>query len=125
MTYTIENAVAIAARLEPLIFARFNLHLAIGGSLVYRGHSEKDIDVFIYPHNKEVVIDRNAIWGWLEGEGFNARIKTPVNEDGQEADFTQVPDVLMMDETATGYKVDFFFMERHTVNPTIPALHAH
>lgn len=114
MKYTLSNAVDLAARLEPLIFERFNLHLAIGGSLVYRGHSEKDIDIFIYPHNKEVVIDRNAIWGWLEDEGFTRRVKSPVNEDEQEADFTQVPDVLVMNETSTSYKVDFFFMERHT-----------
>lgn len=115
MKYTLQDAAAIAARLEPLIFARFNLHLAIGGSCVYRGHSEKDIDVFIYPHNKEVVIDRNAIWGWLESEGFTPRIKPPKNDDGQEPDLTQVPDVLVMNETATGHKVDFFLLERHTV----------
>lgn len=120
MKYTLNDAVTIAARLEPLIAKRFNLHLAIGGSCVYRGHSEKDIDVFIYPHNKNVVIDRNAIWGWLESEGFTARIKQP-SDDGQENDdFTQVPDVLVMDETATGKKVDFFFMERHTVTQPTP-----
>lgn len=109
MTHTLEHAVGIARRLEALIFERFALHIAIGGSCVYRGTSEKDVDIFLYPHNKEVQIDRLEIMAWLGTHGF----MPPENPDGDK-DFTQVPDMLVT-RTADGIKADFFFMERHTV----------
>ncbi len=109
MTHTLEHAVAIARRLENLIFEKFALHVAIGGSCVYRGTSEKDVDIFLYPHTKETPIDRLLIMEWLIQQGFEPR----TIRDGD--DFTQVPDVLVTMEKATGIKADFFFLERHTV----------
>lgn len=109
MTHTLQHAVDIARQLEAPIFERFNLHIAIGGSCVYRGTSEKDVDIFLYPHSKEVQMDRLAIMAWLAEHGF----MPPENLDGDE-DFTQVPDVLMT-RTADGIKADWFFLERHTV----------
>ena|SRR5690348_6488256 len=29
------------------------LHVAFGGSVLHKGYSEKDLDVFVYPHFKE------------------------------------------------------------------------
>lgn len=46
---------------------------------------------------------------WLIQQGFEPR----TIRDGD--DFTQVPDVLVTMEKATGIKADFFFLERHTV----------
>lgn len=111
MTHTLNDAVCIARRLEHLIFERFALHIAIGGSCVYRGTSEKDVDIFLYPHTKETPIDRLLIMEWLMSQGFTPR--SDVN-----GDHTQVPDVLVTIETATGIKADFFFLERHTVLKT-------
>lgn len=109
MTHTLEHAVGIARRLELPIFEQFALHVAIGGSCVYRGTSEKDVDIFLYPHTKETPIDRLLIMGWLIQQGFEPR----TIRDGD--DFTQVPDVLVTMEKATGIRADFFFLERHTV----------
>lgn len=109
MTHTLDDAVGIARRLEHLIFEKFALHVAIGGSCVYRGTSEKDVDIFLYPHTKETPIDRLLIMEWLIQQGFEPR----TIRDGD--DFTQVPDVLVTMEKATGIKADFFFLERHTV----------
>jgi hypothetical protein len=112
MTHTLQDAVTIAKRLEPLIAEKFRLHIAIGGSCVYRGHSEKDVDIFIYPHSKETEIDRDKIVIWLEEQGFKYRF---ADDEALQGDFTQVPDVWVTTEVATGIKADFFFLERHTV----------
>lgn len=106
MKYTLQHAVNIAEKLEPHM-ADIGLHVAIGGSCVYRGGSDKDIDIFLYPHSREVEICRLAIARKLLDLGFEARKK--------DADSTGVPDVLVTAENATGYKVDFFFLERHTL----------
>lgn len=45
--------------LEPL-----NYHVALGGSVLHAGHSENDIDIFLYPHqasckeNKPMVVEQ-------------------------------------------------------------------
>lgn len=106
MKYAITDAVRIATALEPEMSA-IGMHVAIGGSVVYRGGSDKDIDVFFYPHSKKVAIDRSQIVSLLSANGFKSR--KPDDES------TQVPDVHVTDEVATGNKVDFFFLERHTV----------
>ena len=113
-TYTLQHAVAIAQRLEALIFEKFNLHIAIGGSLVYRGTSKKDIDIFLYPHSKDTEIDRDKIAAWLEDQGFKYRLQN-TEVDALDEDWTQIPDVWVTEEVATKNKVDFFFLERHTV----------
>ena len=107
MMYTLQDAVAIAKQLEAPVYARFGLHIAIGGSCVYRGTSEKDVDIFLYPHARDVQIDRVQIMAWLTEQGFPPR-------ETLDDDHTQVPDVLVP-RTAAGVKVDFFFLERHTV----------
>ena len=48
--YSIQDAIDAARALEPEL-ARRGLHASIGGSLMYRGDSEKDIDLVIYRHN--------------------------------------------------------------------------
>lgn len=107
MTHTLQDAVDVARKLETPIFEKFQLHIAIGGSCVYRGTSEKDVDIFLYPHNKQVVIDRLLVMEWLIGQGFKPR-------EAHDDQHTQVPDVLVT-KTETGVKADWFFLERHTV----------
>jgi hypothetical protein len=61
--WTLEDAVAVARLCETeLIPAGY--HCAIGGSVLHRGWSDKDLDLFIYPHytGRENLIERaNAI----------------------------------------------------------------
>lgn len=104
MKYVLQDGVEVASTLEP-IFAEIGLHLAIGGSLVYRGGSDKDIDIFIYPHSRDIDIDRDAIAEKLSGLGY-----PPVKSI---EDHTSVLDVLMTRHIENGKRVDFFFLERH------------
>lgn len=108
MRYFLQDAVRIAKALEAPIFEKFKLHIAIGGSCVYRGHSDKDVDIFLYPHDKRVEIDRLKVAEWLEGHDFIAR-----NMGGD--DHTQVPDVLVTENPVTGVRVDWFFLKRHVL----------
>jgi hypothetical protein len=48
--YCRQEAIDICSWLEPY-FAAKGMHLALGGSLLYRGTSTKDIDILVYPHN--------------------------------------------------------------------------
>jgi hypothetical protein len=53
--------------LEPLdAFLTANgYHCALGGSVMYRGTSDKDIDVIVYPHNRDNCILVEVLWDKL------------------------------------------------------------
>jgi len=102
--YTTADALKIASELEPIL-AQNGLHVAIGGSLVYRGTSEKDIDIFIYPHSRETPMDLKVITSILNSAGYIRRV---VND---ETTSTMVPDVWTASDDK-GRNVDFFFMSR-------------
>lgn len=72
MKYTTQDALDIARQLEPLLVPH-GIHVAIGGSLVYRGDSEKDIDIFLYPHNRNVDMNPTMIAALLENRGYGRR----------------------------------------------------
>lgn len=60
MKYTIQDAVDAARLIEPEL-ARRGLHVAIGGSLMYRGDSEKDIDLIVYSHNPRETLSQTVL----------------------------------------------------------------
>lgn len=107
MRYTIQHAIEIAKELEP-VMANIDMHVAIGGSLAYRGTSEKDIDIYLYPDTRQTVIDRNQIVALLATRGFKSR---KANDESR----TKVADVFVSEQVTTGNKVDFFFLERHSL----------
>lgn len=99
--YTDFQLIGIAQDLEPIL-APLGVHVAIGGSCVYRGYSSKDMDVMLYPHTKKP-IDRPAILAVLLGLGWESYRSAA-------KDFTQVPDVHVA--VREGVRVDFFFLSR-------------
>ena len=48
--YTLEKAVKVCREIEEKLVP-LGYHCALGGSCLYRGTSEKDIDIIIYPHD--------------------------------------------------------------------------
>lgn len=46
---TLQDGIEIAKLLEPL-FRTKDRHIALGGSCLYKGTSEKDVDIIIYKH---------------------------------------------------------------------------
>jgi hypothetical protein len=100
MKYTTSQAVQICTELEPIL-AEKGYHAAIGGSLAYRGTSNKDIDILLYPHNNSVETDRYILVDLLEKYGYSTSY----------GDGTKVPDVHRT-ENKQGWRVEFFFMRR-------------
>jgi hypothetical protein len=100
MTYSLQQLVMLAASLEPAMM-EIGCHIAIGGSCVHRGCSDKDMDVFVYPHKDE--IPKAVVRAKIESLGFTAINKC--------TDATQVPDVLPTTDQL-GNRVDFFFLIR-------------
>lgn len=104
MNYNTEDAVNLCIRLEPVV-SRHGYHLAIGGSLAYRGTSTKDIDILIYPHNSGMECGRAHLIALLKSHGFTEL------ERNSELPATAIPDVWKSMST-NGKRVDFFFMVR-------------
>ena len=100
MKYTTSQAVQICTELEPFL-AEKGYHAAIGGSLAYRGTSNKDIDIILYPHNNSITTDRYELVDLLSKQGFS-----PSNVEG-----SKVPDVHKT-TSSQGWRVEFFFMRR-------------
>ena len=48
--YTLEIAIEICKEIEQKLVP-LGYHSALGGSCLYRGESQKDIDIIIYPHD--------------------------------------------------------------------------
>jgi len=50
MTITLEQALPIVRGIEYELASR-GAHCALGGSVLHRGESAKDLDIFVYPRN--------------------------------------------------------------------------
>jgi hypothetical protein len=57
----LDSALAVARELLWPAFERVGFHIALTGSILYRGTSSKDIDFLLFPRDK-----RNADWGKAE-----------------------------------------------------------
>jgi hypothetical protein len=51
MKITLEESLPFVRWLETQLIPR-HAHCALGGSVLHRGWSEKDLDVIVYPHNQ-------------------------------------------------------------------------
>jgi len=109
--YTTEDGVNMARLIENLL--RPHHHCALGGSLVYRGDSMKDIDIIIYPHSN-TLIDKPQILRTLRSFGFTFPEKNNVHYYGSNSvvpmQFTW-KNYLPEKESVT-FRVDIFFMNR-------------
>jgi hypothetical protein len=108
MKYTLAELCELGAKLEPFM-REIGVHVALGGSCMYRGHSDKDMDVILYPHER--AINKRAAIVELERIGFRGRFRI-----GPAPDCTECPDVWVA-ETSKGRRVDFFFMDRAAFIP--------
>ena len=55
MKHNINEAVEICTYLEPIL-AKVGYHCGLTGSCLYKGGSDKDIDVILYPHKPSVTL---------------------------------------------------------------------
>jgi len=104
--WTREQAFWVLERLE-LIMASMGAHVALNGSVLYRGSSEKDLDVIIYPHNKqqeelwETYPLKMAIKKFFQAETINNCEGISQIRDGKQVAWLKTPE---------GKRVDLFFL---------------
>jgi hypothetical protein len=107
----LEDGIRICRMIEQTI-APLGYHCALGGSLMYRGYSSKDIDVIIYPRNNNPtnIIKINKA---LRVIGFEH------TKECQTASAAPGQNVFPMYECDTGIRVDIFYMERCVTNSKV------
>lgn len=66
--WTLDGALMLCRRIENLI-RDLGSHAALGGSVLHKGESDKDCDIFIYPH-KSPTFEIIKIMDRLEGAGI-------------------------------------------------------
>lgn len=75
MRITLELALKTIRELEPIL-AEIGYHSALTGGVLFRGESEKDIDIILYPHDPNVTCSDTIIQVALSGAGFTDRYET-------------------------------------------------
>lgn len=106
--WTREEAFWVIERLEP-IMAEMGAHVALGGSVLYRGSSTKDLDIIVYPHNADKFntwetypLKQKLAEFFKSGGTFNDCTGVSQIRDGKEVAWLKTP---------KGKRVDFFFLE--------------
>lgn len=66
---TLEQGIE-AARVAEVALSHCLYHVALGGSLLHKGTSEKDIDLFCYPHTTLITQEAPRILSELQKVGF-------------------------------------------------------
>lgn len=97
--WTLEQGIELARRLEPIALAH-NAHVAIGGSVLHRGESMKDLDIFVYPRKTAKAFSWMSLLVAFDATDIQQR---PHDYQG---------DVKIVFQTEIdGKRVDFFFVK--------------
>jgi len=91
--------------LEPLekFLAGNGYHCALAGGVMYKGTSDKDLDVIVYPHDRDNCILVDVLWERLRG--FLSPLKS-FNSKGSSRDSKDVRVFYV-----AGRRIDFFFLK--------------
>lgn len=100
--WTLFEAVELCRDIEERI-KDCQAHCALGGSLLYRGTSKKDADIFIYPHNGGLKYDvKNVI----------DTMKLHIDfKDFERVETKEYDTKTIFKCSFKGKRVDFFFLE--------------
>lgn len=99
--WTLIEGINLANQLEKAL-KREGFHCALGGSVLHSGTSNKDLDIFIYPHH---TTDKKTDWSRaelvIEQCGLNI-VRTCVHKYDNK---------LVKQATCVGKRIDFFFVQ--------------
>lgn len=108
--WTLEQALVFVRELEEVL-SPLGFHCGLTGSILYKGQSDNDLDVTIFPH-KTMQMDASMLPSAFEWLGL-----TRLADRVQVTRLWQRKDPLGLDtkhveawKTADGRKVDFFFL---------------
>ena len=81
--WTLDDGVKLVRALQGRT-REYGYHLTLGGSVVNKGESEKDVDLYFLPmNNSKIKEDPNGLVSWLEGLWGNSEPIGNEYEDGQ------------------------------------------
>lgn len=103
--WDLEQGITVARRIEEALIP-LGYHCALGGSVLHKGSSDKDLDIFIYPHNAEVVLPEGdiltVIANHIGGLAYGRCNPEYVERDAKEVWWSYA---------ANNYRIDFFFLK--------------
>lgn len=79
--WTLQEARILCEQVEIALRA-MGAHVALGGSCLYRGSSDKDVDLFIYPHKTTAFPSENLVVSSLCQIGFKFMRELPREQYG-------------------------------------------
>lgn len=99
--WTLIDGVALARELEPVV-GKAGYHVAIGGSTLHAGESDKDVDLIVYPRKTNECGGLADVISTIESAGF---------VDFEERPHEYVGDAkVVFKAERDGKRVDFFFL---------------
>ena len=109
--WTREEAIWVVERLEPLL-AEVGAHCALSGSVMYRGTSDKDLDLIIYPHaNKPLDVQENSPVSNVLQKFFKCdKLNDATAGNGYDKG-DDTSRLILYCWTPKGKRVDFFFLD--------------
>lgn len=99
--WTIEEGIKAARLFEPVAI-KHGFHIALGGSVLHKGKSEKDLDLFFYVHNTSQPFNKDNLMAALEAVGISELQERPHTQYGD--------DKLVFSFNFFGKRIDLFFL---------------
>lgn len=101
--WTLDEAVATCRMFELALKAN-GFHCALGGSVLHRGTSQKDVDIFVYPHQAD---PEGEVVDWDKAEKVLATLGARITRScSHQYDLKRVKEA-----SFDGKRIDFFFLQ--------------
>lgn len=72
--WTLDEALVLCRRIQEAVVTT-GYHVALGGGVLLRGYSHKDVDVFLYPNDSSYEQDRAPTIAALQNAGLRRRLE--------------------------------------------------
>ena len=102
MKWDINRGIVIAQLIESIV-VKLGYHVALTGSVLIKGESDKDLDVMIYPHKTTSCSPREEVMEKMSQSGFGEFIHAKHTTYGDDK-------VVFITDFA-GQRVDVFFVQ--------------
>lgn len=108
--WLLEDGVALIQALEPGVRKSFNYCTALGGSVLHKGSSFKDLDIILLPIEDDTPNNEEALITYLEKEYFAK--PAIIGAEGEEKYGPSKTRSVYKGIGATGRAIDFFIYKR-------------
>jgi predicted nucleotidyltransferase len=107
MKISLEKAIEIVREIEQNL-SPFGYHCGLTGSTLYKGESEKDIDIIVYPHQVSETIPLNSV---VEASGVESSMYSTNGHLKPKEISPSTTDKLVVVGTYKGYRIDLFILQ--------------